>query len=100
MIAKKYNLSKDYITDINLGRNHYNSNLQYPIRQNSKHKTYCIDCGTEVSQPGVTRCFNCASKHKQTVIRPSPQELAQEIINSSFVAVGEKYGVSDNAIRK
>lgn len=32
--------------------------------------------------------------------RPESVELAQEILESSFCAVGRKYGVSDNAIRK
>ena len=29
-----------------------------------------------------------------------PKQLAQEIIESNFCAVGRKYGVSDNTIRK
>lgn len=37
---------------------------------------------------------------KRTVERPSALQLAQEIVNSSFCAVGRKYGVTDNTIRK
>lgn len=37
---------------------------------------------------------------KRTVERPSALQLAQEILNSSFCAVGRKYGVTDNTIRK
>ena len=96
-IAEKYNLSKDYITDINLGRNHFNANLQYPLRRRTKH--YCVDCGVEVAK-GVTRCSSCQSKNRQKVDRPDVETLIQEIAESSFLAVGKKYGVSDNAVRK
>lgn len=32
--------------------------------------------------------------------RPSKEQLAQEIDSMSFIALGKKYGVSDNAVRK
>jgi hypothetical protein len=34
------------------------------------------------------------------VERPSYDVLMQEIAETSFLAVGKKYGVSDNAVRK
>jgi len=34
------------------------------------------------------------------VDRPSKDDLLNELLSSSFVAVGKKYGVSDNTIRK
>ena len=37
---------------------------------------------------------------KRKVERPPYEQLLREIEESSFVAVGRKYGVSDNAIRK
>ena len=37
---------------------------------------------------------------KRKVERPPYKQLLREIEESSFVAVGRKYGVSDNAIRK
>jgi hypothetical protein len=36
----------------------------------------------------------------RTVERPSYEQLIREITETSYVAVGRKYGVSDNAIRK
>jgi hypothetical protein len=36
----------------------------------------------------------------RTVERPPYETLVREIAETSFVAVGRKYGVSDNAIRK
>ena len=41
-----------------------------------------------------------AMKNLRKVERPSNIQLAQEILETSFCAVGRKYGVSDNAIRK
>ena len=37
---------------------------------------------------------------RRKVERPEPLVLAEKIVNSSFVAVGREYNVSDNAIRK
>lgn len=37
---------------------------------------------------------------RRKVIRPSKEILMDDLINMSFVAVGKKYGVSDNSIRK
>jgi len=39
-------------------------------------------------------------KKKRKVERPPHKELIREIKNTSYLAVGRKYGVSDNAIRK
>ena len=36
----------------------------------------------------------------RTVERPPYEQLVREIAETSYVAVGRKYGVSDNAIRK
>ena len=40
------------------------------------------------------------SLHSRKVQRPPYEQLLREIEESSYVAVGRKYGVSDNAIRK
>ena len=42
----------------------------------------------------------CAHVAQQRVERPSREELKSLIRNHSFLALGRKYGVSDNAIRK
>jgi hypothetical protein len=41
-----------------------------------------------------------ARGHQQRVARPSHGELLADLRELSFVAVGRKYGVSDNAVRK
>lgn len=38
--------------------------------------------------------------HLRKVSRPSFEELNEELKNSNYCAVGRKYGVSDNAVRK
>lgn len=67
------------------------------------NKNYCIDCGIEILQSS-TRCPACAAKQKgllsRKAIRPDREELKQLIRTQSFSALGRKYNVTDNAIRK
>ena len=62
-------------------------------------KNYCIDCGEPIGIDS-TRCRSCAAKIRITEKPVSREELKFLIRSLSFVAIGEKYGVSDNAIRK
>lgn len=63
-------------------------------------KYYCQDCGKELSSSSATRCSECARKATRQVERPSREELKMLIRNQSFTAIGNQFGVSDNAIRK
>lgn len=67
------------------------------------NKNYCIDCGIEILQSSI-RCPACAAKQKgllsRKTIRPNREELKQLIRTQSFSALGRKYDVTDNAIRK
>ena len=71
------------------------------VRKNNKN--YCIDCGCEILQSSV-RCSSCSAKQKgllsRKIERPSKEELKQLIRTQSFSALGRKYDVTDNAIRK
>lgn len=66
-----------------------------------KKKYNCNKCGagiTKHSKHGL--CQKCASKLQRKAERPSEEILLEEIAKTSYCAVGRKYGVSDNAIRK
>jgi len=59
----------------------------------------CVDCEKEISFK-AKRCANCQQIRFRTVERPSYEQLTKEIEESSYLAVGRKYGVCDNSIRK
>jgi len=62
---------------------------------------FCQDCNCQVKTKSKTgRCLPCHAKASRKTTRPPLEILMSEVANSSFVAVGRKYGVSDNAIRK
>ena len=60
----------------------------------------CKICGKKISKK-AKKCKRCAKlEQPRKVSRPSKEILEKEIQENSFVALGKKYGVSDNAIRK
>ena len=66
-------------------------------------KNQCVNCGRLIKDTS-NRCRTCANLVKNSlnrkVIRPSYDQLKQDVNSMSMVAVGKKYGVSDNAVRK
>lgn len=77
------------------------------IKTNEHQDLLCIDCKeTEVSRKS-NRCIKCNNKHKfnnatlKVENRPSLEQLEKELKElGGYCAVGRKYGVSDNCIRK
>lgn len=84
-----------------------------------KRKIYLCKCGNKKSADIYERCFNCSLKFRnkrrtkikkpkskntgmfqRKVDRPSKEELEILINENSWCAIGRKFGVSDNAIRK
>ncbi len=59
----------------------------------------CPICNAEVY--GTTFCtIECARKSQRKVVRPDKNTLKNEIAMMPFTKLAEKYGVSDNAVRK
>ncbi len=61
----------------------------------------CKKCGNTLQQKQKYYCSgNCAKESNRKVERPSLEQIEDDLKTMSFVAVGKKYGVSDNCIRK
>ena len=102
-IAEKYQISLTTIKDINQGHTWYDEKEQYPLRITKNKKHYCVDCGKEVKDGRTIRCAECAAKARIIPVEKLPltrEELKQLIRTTPFTKIGEKYGVTDNAIRK
>lgn len=66
-----------------------------------KHPHFCSSCGVTLSGKSKTGlCKLCCSISQRKVERPPVEQLTKEVEESSYLAVGRKYGVSDNTIRK
>lgn len=71
-------------------------------RINKAKKTYCIDCGKEISH-NSQRCMECEKKRIRKVKnRPSAEELKDLLLQKkgNFTLIGKIFNVSDNTIRK
>lgn len=103
-LSKIYNVHKDTIRDINVGRTWHDDNLNYPLHKSKfyygNEKNYCIDCGKEISYNSL-RCSSCYFEYVgKKIPRISRDELKSLIRNNNFKQIGKLYGVSDNAVRK
>jgi very-short-patch-repair endonuclease len=91
--------SKRCITCHNVSRrtdNYYNKKKKR--KRKVKEKSYC-NCGNEKTNSSEM-CFVCYGLSQRKVERPTKETLIREVNNLGYCAVGRKYGVSDNAIRK
>lgn len=62
---------------------------------------YCEICGTKLVTGQDRYCSpTCSQTGSRIVTRPSKEQLATDVQSMPMTKVGEKYGVSDNAIRK
>jgi hypothetical protein len=50
--------------------------------------------------PAQDTSIACSHVASRKVQRPTKEELSQDMQSMSFLAIGRKYGVSDNSIRK
>jgi very-short-patch-repair endonuclease len=56
-------------------------------------------CGNNITKKSK-QCLSCYSIKQRKVERPSIEILKKEVADLGYTAVGRKYGVSDNSIRK
>ncbi len=69
--------------------------------RNKKTPVHCSECKKEMNQAVKTGlCMSCYHFTRRKVERPSHEVLVAELAQSNYSAMGRKYGVSDNAIRK
>ncbi len=66
-------------------------------------ENYC-ECGAKISKKSK-KCIACSNKTNKSIFqrkveRPPYAQLLKELSESNYSALGKKYGVSDNAIRK
>lgn len=92
------------IIDGSILKTSYNSDRAEEISDeifNKTHKKscYCKRCGVEISY-GADHCQTCKAILSRKVERPSREQLKKDLREFSMVKIGEKYGVSDNAVRK
>lgn len=98
-IHKKYNISLGRISEINTGKIYYDSKLIYPLRSRKK-KYYCSNCGSEIFS-NKNLCEKCI-KPKQRIAEKiiTREELKALIRSEPFTKIGERFKITDNAIRK
>jgi Zn finger protein HypA/HybF involved in hydrogenase expression len=74
--------------------------LAFAWRRPRRERGVCADCGKFIFE-GAKRCIDCMGVSNRKVInRPTKEELEKMISEMTWVAIGKKFGVCDNTIRK
>lgn len=87
-------------------RGEYFAKIELEMRKHtekfSEKKRICPVCESEFKlQWGKKFCSKkCGQESQRKVVRPNLEQLLLDLSEMSFLAVGKKYGVSDNCIRK
>ena len=63
------------------------------------HEWKCKDCGCVITRDALW-CRTCSRKRSRRVERPTLESLMEDKKTMSIEAVGRKYGVSGNAVKK
>lgn len=83
------------------GIERFRKNGENSLKSKTKPPRFCIRCGVTLQDKQQSFCSEiCYKAYARRVLRPSKEQLEQDISTMSLVKVGAKYGVSDNAIRK
>ena len=83
--------------------NIFHINRQRIKKEKTQFVKICMKCKNEFKTISKKRKYcscKCAKIGRRRVNRPSKEILLKEIEETNYCAVGRKYGVSDNAIRK
>lgn len=75
--------------------------IEIRIKENEdrKNNKYYCSCGVEINKYSKN-CPTCDKiKQRKVKERPSLEILLKDVSENSYLSVGEKYGVSDNAVR-
>lgn len=78
---------------------HQSNKVVKPVKITEQKK--CIDCNKNISSKAI-RCKSCKAvlQQSKTTKRPPKDVLSEDLKSMSYVAIGRKYQVSDNAVRK
>lgn len=101
------NLAEDYLVENILGHKSlykaedFEEQVPIKVKEIKENPYFCKICGINKvwKQDGI--CVKCNGlSHRKVKDRPTREVLKEEIRNNSFLKLGKKYNVSDNAIRK
>lgn len=73
--------------------------LYQNVTYEDKKYITCPYCGNKMHRTSKI-CKKCAPKLKRKVQKPTKEILKQELKTNTYIALGKKYGVTDNAIRR
>jgi transposase-like protein len=74
---------------------------QKPGNQYTVNKGKCKQCSNPLTNGQKKYCsYSCSSLAQRKAERPSKEQLAVDISENNWCAIGRKYGISDNAVRK
>ena len=69
--------------------------------KNNRKPHYCKNCKKRKKSKKSRLCAKClAEDNRKVKNRPTKEQLLREIEESNYCAIGRKYGVTDNAVRK
>lgn len=100
---KNYNKAEDYEIEKVLLDNIQEIFLNKDIKEenfNDSTVFICSQCNKNIVSYDGGICMDCSKINSRKVERPTREVLKAEIRNNSFLSLGKKYRVSDNAIRK
>jgi len=93
--GNKLNNSIDNLELMNAGEHH----RHHLLKPNKMPPRVCAICDVKTYNKKYC-CEKCRAWGSRKVRRPSKLQLQKDISRMSWVAMGKKYGVSDNAVKK